>query len=281
MRATREHWAVPHFNVSDLDQLRGVVLAAAELHSPLMIGVSEGERSFIGLKQAVALIKAYREEFRISLFLNADHSRSVQTAKAAIDAGFDSVHIDLSRETDEKNFTGTAAVVAYAKKKKTTANIEGELGYLVTESSTVYRKSITVPLESLTKPEEAMKFVRATGINRFAPAVGNLHGIAANRPKLDFKRIATIREKLPSRVTLVLHGGSGNAAMAFKRAIVAGIGNIHISTQLRITDSVAHREAIKQNPRELAPYKLAEPVVDAIKKEADRFIKIFGANDRI
>lgn len=279
-KAQKECWAVPHFNVSDLDQMRGVCEAAAKLKSPLMIGVSEGERAFIGLRQVVALVAAFREEFGIPIFLNADHTKSVRPAKAAIDAGFDSIHIDLSKKSWKENVTDTKKVAQYAKKKNPLINVEGELGYLMTESSKMYTKKITIDPESLTKPEEAARYVKMTGVHRFAPAVGNLHGIAANRPKLDYARIKKIRALVPARVALVLHGGSGNSPLAFKKAIRAGITNIHISTQLRLADTRALKESIHKNPNETTPYKLSEKSLEAVRKTAEQYIKIFGSTNK-
>lgn len=276
-RARKEGWAMPHFNVSDLDQLRGVCEAAAKLKSPLMIGVSEGERAFIGLRQVVALVRAFREEFKIPIFLNADHTKSVKTAKAAIDAGFDSIHIDLSKKPWKENVMDTKKVVEYAKKKNPKINVEGELGYLMTDSSQIYKKKIVIDPTSLTNPKEAARYVKLTGIDRFAPAVGNLHGIAANRPKLDYARIKKIRALLPTRVALVLHGGSGNSPAAFKKAIQAGISNIHISTELRLADTHALKDAIRQNPNETTPYKLSEKSLEAVRKKAEQYIRIFGS----
>lgn len=280
-RAAKEHWAVPHFNVGDFEQLRGVCEAAAKLRAPVMIGTSEGERNFIGLKTAVALTHALRKEFNIPLFLNADHTHTLEAAKQAIDAGYDSIHIDLSRESWTKNVENTRKVVRYARRKNRRISVEGELGYLVTESSQIYRKKIKVDPATLTKPAEAKKFVMLTSVDRFAPAVGNLHGIAANRPHLDFKRIKELRATLPSKTALVLHGGSGNTPAAFKKAIQAGINNIHISTELRIAYVKSEHASLHRQKNELAPYKLAAPVVLAERKKAEYFIKLFGAANRL
>ena len=280
-RARKEGWAVPHFNASDFEQFRGICEAAAKLRAPIMIGTSEGERNFIGLRAAVALVGALRKEFGIPLFLNADHTKSVKAAKKAIDAGYDSIHIDLSRQPWKKNLEGTRAVVQYAKKSGRTINIEGELGYLATESSQIYKKKILVDPETFTKPEEAKRFVAQTKVDRFAPAVGNLHGIAANRPRLNFNLVKTLRATLPKNVALVLHGGSGNTPEAFKKAIKSGVSNIHISTELRMAYASGLRTAQRTIKNELAPYKLAAPVVEAVRKKAEYFIKLFGANNKL
>ncbi|MDP3985307.1 MAG: class II fructose-bisphosphate aldolase [bacterium] len=276
-KAVKETWAIPHFNVSNIEQLKGVCEAAAHLKSPVMIGASEGERDYIGIEATVALVRAYREKYGIPLFLNADHTKSVSAAKKAIDAGFDSIHIDLSKKPYKENAAGTREVVQYARKKNKAIHVEGELGYLMTDSSKVYKEKIAVDSASLTKPEEALRFVRETGINRLAPAVGNLHGIAANRPKLNFPLIQKLRRTIPLGVSLVLHGGSGNSPAAFKKVIALGFTNIHISTELRIAYRKALELSLKKQPDEVAPYKIGTPAIAAVQKRAEFFITLFGS----
>ena len=280
-RAGKEGWALPHFNISDAITLRAICMAAKNLKSPIMIGTSEGERKFIGAGQAVALVRAFQEEYGIPIFLNADHHKSAEAAKEAIDAGYDSVHIDLSRENNKKNFAGTKEVVEYAKAKNPDISVEGELGYLPTESSKIYKEVVEVDQESLTKPEEAAEFVKKTGVDRFAPAVGNLHGIAANEPKLDFQRIEAIRSALPDDVALVLHGGSGISDEDIKKAIQAGINNIHINTELRVVYRKALEEFFKQNPDETTPYKFLKAPLEAMQRKAEEKLRLFGAVRKI
>lgn len=280
-RAREERWAVPHFNISTLELARGMCEAAAKLRSPLMLGTSEGERNFIGLKQAVALVAAFREEFGIPIFLNADHSKSVAAAELAIDAGYPSIHIDLSKKGFEENLAGTRKVTADARKNNPFISVEGELGYLVTDSSKVYKEKIIVNPTTFTKPDEAALFVEETGVDRFAPAIGNLHGIAANAPKIDFALLKNLRSALPKKITLVLHGGSGNSSLIFRKAIECGINNVHISTSLKLVYAKAIRGAFNKDPDNLAFYKLFAPVTAAVKKEAEKFIKIFKSNNRV
>lgn len=279
-RAREERWAVPHFNISTLEMARGICEAASKLRSPLMLGTSEGERNFIGLKQAVVLIAAFREEFDLPIFLNADHSKSVAAAEFAIAAGYSSVHIDLSKKSFEENIAGTKKVTADARKNNPSISVEGELGYLVTDSSKVYKEKIVVDPATFTKPDEAVLFVEKTGVDRFAPAIGNLHGIAANAPKLDFTLLKNLRSALSKNITFVLHGGSGNSPAVFRKAIECGINNIHISTSLKLAYANALRKAINQDPDDLAFYKLFAPVVEAVRKEAEKYIKIFKSNNR-
>lgn len=280
-QAIEQGWAVPHFNISDLATLRGIAKAAAHLKSPVMIGTSEGERKFIGLREAVALVQAAAQQFEIPLFLNADHSVSLESAMAAIDHGYNSIHIDLSRKSFEENVKETTEVVQHARKTHRTISIEGEVGYLVTESSKVYQEKITIPPESLTNPEQAKQFIESTGVDRFAPAVGSLHGIAANTPKLDIERIKKIRQAIGKEISLVLHGGSGITENDIRAAIQAGINCIHINTQLRLAYSQTLRKALSQNPGETTPYKYLEKASDAVAKKAAEKIKLFGAANKM
>src|SRR3972149_6661237 len=184
-RAAREKWAVPHFNFSNLEILKAIAEAARETKSPVMAGTSEGEREFLGLSEAVALVKSFRGE-GIMIFLNADHTKSVDAAKEAVDAGYDSVHIDLSAKSFEENVGGTAEVAKYARAKSPDISVEGELGYLRGESQ-VRKKN---------------------GVDRFAGAVGNVHGISLEEPAVEIEKIKKIRAAAPPEVALVLHAGS-------------------------------------------------------------------------
>ncbi len=279
-QAREEKWALPHFNISDAVTLAGICEAAKELRSPLLIGTSESEKKFIGLRQAVAMIKTYQEEYGIPIFLNADHHRSLSSAEEAVNFGYDSIHIDLSSGNLEDNIQSTKEVVKYAKSKSTDISVEGEVGYLMTESSKIYKEIIEIPPESLTKPEEAERFVKETGVDRFAPAVGNLHGIAANIKKLDIERIKNIRASV-GEVALVLHGGSGTPNEQIKDAIEAGINNIHINTELRIAYSEALRKFLNENSEETTPYKFFAPVIQAVKEKSAEKLQIFGSVHKV
>lgn len=286
-KAAKEGWATGHFNASELDQMRVIVEACKEVGSPAIIGTSEGEAKHLGYAEAVALRDILRKEYEIPVFLNADHHKSVDAAKKAIDAGYDSVHIDLSKESLENNIRGTREVVEYARRKskvkghRSRVSIEGEVGYFVTESSKKYKEEFEIPPESLTKPEEAERYVRETGVDRFAGAYGNLHGIAANEPKLDVERITAIRKVLPKDVALVLHGGSGIDDEQLKTSIKAGIANIHISTELRMAFTEALKKTLAEELDEVAMYKLDKSANEAMKELVVEKLKLFGSVNRI
>lgn len=289
-RTTEEKWALSHFNFSEDEALRAIVESAFELKTPIFVGTSEGERKHLGLMQAVGLVKAFREEFsaqggsasggNFPIFLNADHHKTFEGVKEAVDAGYDAILADFSTLSFEENVKMTKQSVEYAKSKNPDIIVEGELGYVRGESK-IQKEIIEIKPEDLTKPEEAAQFVRVTGVDMLAPAVGNIHGIAANAPKLDFQRIADIKKAVGNDIFLVLHGGSGMSENDFKNAIAAGISVVHINTEIRVAFTETLKETISKIPAETTPYKILTPSIEAMKKVIEEKLKIFGSVNRI
>ena len=210
------------------------------------------------------------------LFLHLDHGRNLDLIKTAIDFGFDSVHFDGSSLSLKKNVKLTKEIVKYAHRRKVL--VEGELGYLRGKSKLFLKERAEIKKEDLTKPEEVNDFVKKTKIDSLAVAVGNIHGIYARMPKLDFKRLKAIREKTDA--FLVLHGGSGLLAKDFKKAIKFGIQKININTELR----VAWKEALQKNlkkSKEIKPYLVLPKVAQAIEKRVEKYIKIFNSGNKL
>lgn len=281
-KATEDGWAVGHFNVSELDQMRAILDACKEVGSPAMIGTSEGERKHLGLLEAVALRDVFRKKYGIPVFLNADHHKSVESAKEAVDAGYDSIHIDLSSFPFEENAAGTKMVVEYARAKGQEISVEGELGYLVTDQSKIYKEAIEVPPESLTKPDQAKEFVQKTGADRLAIAAGSTHGISLiSSKKLDIERILQIRRVIANHVALVLHGGSGISDGQVSEAIGVGIANVHINTELRVAYVHGLRRGLEQYPNEVSMYKLDAEAIKTMKNVVKEKLKLFGSENRI
>ncbi len=290
-RATSEYWATGHFNASELDQMRAIVEACQEVGAPAIIGTSEGEGKHLGYAEAVALRDVFRKEYGIPIFLNADHHKSVESAKAAIDAGYDSVHIDLSAKSFEENIAGTREVVEYAQlnlrksdflkfKEVRLPNIEGELGYLRGDSK-IQNEKIELKPEDYTDPAQAQEFVGKTGVDRLAIAVGNIHGISLDEPALDIERIGAIRKAIPEEVALVLHAGSGIPDAQIRAAIKAGIANIHINTELRAAFVNALKQSLKDEVDEIAMYKLDQGAIVAMKELVKEKLKLFGSVNKI
>jgi len=263
--------AIGHFNISDSEGFKAVVEAAKALEVPVIIGVSEGERDFIGLESAVALVKTARDN-GLPIFINADHTYSVEKAKKAIDAGVDSVILDAADKPFEENVRMTKEVVEYAKNSEIL--IEGELGFIGKSSKVLDTLPEGVSVETQTSPEEAVEFVKATGIDLFAPSVGNVHGmIKSGEPKLNIERIREIKDAVG--VPLVLHGASGNSDEEIKAAIDAGIRIIHINTELRLAYKEGIEEGLKSG--EIAPYKFLAEGVEEMKKVVLDKLKLFNA----
>ncbi len=270
--------ALGHFNISNIEGLKGVCNAAHALKLPVLIGVSEGERDFIGVRQCVALIKSLREEYEYPIFLNADHTYSVDRVKEAVDAGFDSVIFDGAELSLVENITKTKECVAYARACGREVLIEGELGYIGKSSKLldVVPEGAAQSAETFTSPEESAQFVKETGVDLLAPAVGNMHGMLKHSkdPHLDIPRVKAIREV--AGVPLVLHGGSGTPDEDFVAAIKAGVSLVHISTELRVAFRDAVRLFLQENPEEVAPYKIMRSAVSAIESATTARLKLFN-----
>ena len=247
--------AIGHFNISDLAGLRGIIKAARELKVPIFIGLSEGEREFVGVKNAAALVKSMREEYNYPIFLNADHTYSLEKIKEVVLAGYDSVIFDGAKLSFEENVKKTKEVVEYVKSINPEVLVEAELGYIGQSSKLLDAVPEGAGLK-LTTPEEARQFVEETKIDLLAPAVGNIHGMLKNvkNPRLDIERIKEIRKS--AGVPLVLHGGSGIEDEDFQNGIKAGIGMVHINTEIRVGWKKGMESALKNNPDEITPYKL-------------------------
>lgn len=293
LRATREHWTTGHFNASESDHMRAICEAAKEVGTVAIIGTSEGEAKHLGYEIAASIRDGLRKEFGIPVFLNADHHKSVEAAKRAIGAGYDSIHIDLSALPFEENVRGTREIIEYTKTNYPRAtnhhsnilenarmmSVEGELGYLRGESK-IQKEKIEVKPEDYTNPDEAKKFVEATGVNRLAIAVGNIHGISIDEPALDIERIRAIREVVPEDVALVLHAGSGIPDEQVKAAIEAGIANIHINTDIRVAFVNELRKTIGEHLNEVAMYKLDASAAKAMKEVIIGKLRLFGASNK-
>lgn len=270
--------AIGHFNVAEISMLKAIFESARELGAPVIIGTSESEAGFLGRKQAAALVKSLREEYKFPVFLNSDHTKSFEEVKKAVAAGYDAILFDGGTLPLEENIRETRKVVKYVKSKNPKTLVEGELGN-IGSGSTIRKelpKGAAIRPEDLTKPEDAARFVKETGVDMLAPAVGNLHGMFKNAPEpaLDIERIRAIRRA--AGVPLVLHGGSGNTDSDFLAAINAGVSIIHISTELRAAWRKGLEQSLKSKPEELAPYKLLVDSVAEVKQVVYNRLKLFN-----
>jgi fructose-bisphosphate aldolase, class II len=260
--------AVGHFNVSDFVLLKAVFSSAQELKLPVIVGVSEGERAFVGTRQIAALVHSLRDEFDYPIFLNADHTHSLEKAVEAAKAGFDSVVFDLSALPIEENVRQTRAAVEALKAINPAILVEGEIGDIGTGSE-IHDEAPDLS-KGLTSPAEAKQYVEATGIDILAPAVGNMHGMLKSmvqgetRKRLDIPRIAQI--KSAARVLMTLHGGSGTDDEDLRKAIAAGINIVHINTELRVAWRRGLEKGLAEHPQEVVPYKIMPYAVESVKQ---------------
>lgn len=270
--------AIGHFNISNTEGLSGVFRAAQVLNVPIIIGVSEGERDFIGVKQVAALVKSLREEFDYPIYLNADHTYSFDRVKEAIDSGFDSVIFDGAKLSFEENVKIAKQCVEYARNCGRDVLVEGELGFIGTSSKVLdaIPEGVLLDESSLTDPEKAKEFVTLTGVDMLAPAVGNFHGMLRGGvdPKLNIERVKEISSS--TNIPLVLHGGSGNSEDDFKQAIANGVSIVHINTEIRVAYKQGLQIGLSENPDEVAPYKFLKPAVKAVQDVVEKKLRLFN-----
>lgn len=318
-QAGKNKVAIGHFNTSDSVVLRAIFEAAFELTNdlrpttndkerkeekktgfriksgmtdkqkikiPIIIGTSEGEANFLGRNMVAAMVKRLREDNNFPIFLNSDHTHSLDGVKKAVEAGYDAIIFDGSKLSFEENIKQTKKAVEYIKSKSEKILVEGEIGY-IGGSSQILKSlpaGIAIKPEDLTKPEEAKEFVKETRIDLLAPAVGNLHGIVIGpgengemksmNPRLDIERIAEIKKTI--KIPIVLHGGSGISDEDFKKAIEAGISIIHINTEIRLAWRNALEKSLAQNKEEITPYKLLNPSFEAVKFLVKSRLQLFN-----
>jgi fructose-bisphosphate aldolase class II len=277
-QAQKDGVAVGHFNISDFVILKAVFASAQELKVPVVVGASEGERKFLGVRQIGALVRSLREEFNFPIFLNADHTHTLGSAIEAAKAGFDAIVFDLSALPFEENIRRTKAAIEALKAINPAILIEGEIGDIGTGSE-IHDMAPDLS-KGLTTPEEAKQYVDSTGIDILAPAVGNMHGMLQSmvqgntKKRLDLSRITQI--KTATGVLITLHGASGTDDEDLRRAIAAGINIVHINTELRVAWRRGLEEGLAKQPQEVVPYKILPVAVEAVKQVATSRLKLFN-----
>ena len=278
-RAEAEKVAVGHFNFSDLVGFNAIIAAARDKKLPVMVGVSEGEREFTGVRQAAALVKAVRDEYDYPIFLNADHTHSIAKAEAAAKAGFDEIIFDGSALSFEENIKQTKKAIEAIKSINPAVLVEGEIGWIGASSAVIDKVPEGVGV--LTTPDEAKQFVEATKVDVLAPAVGNMHGMLASmvhgdvQKRLNIERIAEI--KAAAKILMTLHGGSGTNDDDFRRAIKAGMTIVHVNTEIRIAWRRGVEAGLAADPNEVAPYKILKPAVEAVKDVVRSRLELFSS----
>ena len=266
-RSRQQGFAVGAFNIDNQETLIAVSRAAQKLNAPVLVEVSQGEVDALGLENIRDMVDNYRDEYGIEIYINLDHSPTVEACKRAIDVGFEFIHIDISQAnhdaSEEEIIAKTKEVVEYAK--FTGALVESEPHYFA-GGSNVHDEDIDYEeiRKTFSTPEGARAFVEATGIDTFAAAIGNLHG-KYNVPKeLDLELLARIRSAIDCQISL--HGGSGTPLHYFEDASKAGVSKININTDMRVVFRETLEKVLKENPKEYAVVKLMPQVYGAVQQ---------------
>lgn len=279
-KARSEAYALGAFNIDNQETLVAICRALQAKNAPAMVEVSDGEVEALGLENVRDMVDNYKAEYGVELYINLDHSPKIESAKAAIDAGYEFIHIDIAHgdhdASDEKIIKGTKEIVSYAQ--KTGALVESEPHYFA-GSSNVHTE--TIDYEEIkkwfTKPEDAAAFIETTGIDTYAVAIGNLHGKYPVEKRLDIELLKKIRRAVPERAFLSLHGGSGTPAAFYRDAVRNGISKVNINSDMRYTFRTKLEEVLDANPDEYAVVKLMPAVIAEVQKVVETKLELFGA----
>ena len=272
--AQASQYAVPAFNIHNLETVRVVVEAAAEMRSPVILAGTPGTIGYAGAEYIVDIVSKASELHDIPVALHLDHHETFDSIKELIDLGVKSVMIDGSHHDFEENVRIVKEVVDYAHARDVT--VEAELGRLggqeddlvVDEKDALY-----------TNPAQAAEFITRTGIDSLAVAIGTAHGMYKSEPKLDFKRLAEIREQTDT--PLVLHGASGVPDADVRKTIELGITKVNVATELKIAFSDQVKAYFIDNPSANDPRKYMTPGMEAMKAVVMEKIDICGSANRV
>jgi len=244
----------------------------------VLVEVTHGEVADLGLDNIRDMVDNYKREYGIEMYINLDHSPSVEAAKRGIDAGFEFIHIDISQAdheaTDDQIVRATREVVEYAK--FTGALVESEPHYFG-GSSNVHTEAFDYEeiKKTFSTPDGAKEFVDATGIDTFAAAIGNLHGKYPVPKELDLELLARIREAISCNISL--HGGSGTPLHYFAEAAKIGVSKVNINSDMRYAYRKGLEKILADNPDEYAVAKIMEPVRVAVQQVVEEKIDAFGS----
>lgn len=282
-RARSEYFALGAFNIDNQETLIAVSRAAKKYNAPVMVEVSKGEVDALGIYNIRDMVDNYKREYGIEMYINLDHSPSVEDAIAGIEAGYEFIHIDVSQAnhdaSDKEIIKATNKIVNYAL--LTGAIVESEPHYFQ-GSSNVHKETIDYEKikKTFTKPKAAKDFVTATGIDTFAAAIGNLHGKYPVPKILDIDLLKKIRKSLPAHVNISLHGGSGTPEKYYMEAIRNGVTKVNINSDMRYAFRTTMEKVLKNNPEEFAVVKLMDEVKDAVQEVVETKIQAFNAKGK-
>lgn len=272
--AQQEGYAVGAFNANNMEIVKAIIEAAVEERSPVILQASQGALRYAGLNYITAMVRAAAEEADVPVVLHLDHGTSFEQTMLCLRYGFSSVMFDGSRYPLEENIARTAKVAEVAHAMG--ATVEGELGKIGGTEDDI---SVDEREAFFTDPAEAEQFVRETGIDALAVAIGTAHGPYKGEPVLDFERLAAIKKVVP--VPLVLHGASGVPAESIRKAIELGVCKINIDTELRQAFVRGVQRVIREHPDEIDPRKILGPAKEAMKAVVKEKMCLFGCAGRV
>lgn len=281
-RARAEHWAFGAFNLDDEPTLKAVALAAKAKNAPVLVEVSQGEVDDIGIHNVRDMVDNFKREYGLEIYVNLDHSPSVEAAKLGIEAGFEFIHIDVSQAnhdaSEEDIINATREVVEAAK--STGALVESEPHYFG-GSSNLHTEEINYEeiKKTFSTPEGAKAFVDATGIDTFAAAIGNLHGQYPVPKILDLELLQRLRDAIPCNISL--HGGSGTPGHYFVDAVRIGVTKVNINSDMRVAYRRTLEKTLAENPNEYSVSKLVNKhVVPAVQAVIEEKLATFNSANR-
>lgn len=280
-RARQQKFAVGAFNVDNQDTLIAICRAAQAKNSPVLVEVSNSEVKSMGLGNIRDMVDNYKNEHGIEVYINLDHSPTVEDAKRGIDEGFEFIHIDISQAdhdaSEEEIIAKTKEVVEYAR--FTGALVESEPHYFA-GGSNVHEEEIDYEeiKKTFSTPEGAKAFCEATGIDTFAAAIGNLHGKYPVPKELDLELLQRIRDAVECNISL--HGGSGTPGHYFEEAAKIGVSKVNINSDMRYAYRTSLEEQLKENPEQFAVIKLMAEVTKAVQKVVEEKIDTFNSSGK-
>lgn len=273
-KAQKEHYAVGAFNCNNMEIVQAIVAAAEAERAPVIIQASQGAIKYAGIEYIAAMTKLAAEKATVPVALHLDHGTSFNQVMQCIRNGFSSVMIDGSKLPLEENIALTQKVLEVARPLG--VSVEAELGKIggTEDDITVSEREAL-----FTEPAEAEKFVKATGVDSLAIAIGTAHGQYKGIPKLDFQRLTQIVKLIPA-TPIVLHGSSGVPDEAIREAISLGVCKVNIDTNIREAFVMAARQVLDKDPKEIDPRKMLAPARDAATAVIREKIRVFGSNGK-
>lgn len=273
-KAHKEGYAVGAFNTNNLEITQAIIEAAEEMKSPVIIQVSEGGLKYAGIETISTIVRTLAGKASVPIALHLDHGTDFNNVMKCLRNGWTSVMMDASKLPLEKNIEVTRNVVSIAHGMG--VSVEAELGKI---GGTEDNVTVDEREASMTDPDEALTFVKETGVDYLAISIGTAHGPYKGEPKLDFERLKKIKEML--NIPLVLHGASGVPEDSIKTAVSLGINKINIDTDIRQAFAWRLREVLKEDQKVYDPRKILGPCKDAMKEVVKNKMKLFGSAGKI